>query len=126
MEIQHDKKEIELATKEIELTAKEILKDMGMKMYLAGFNYWIKAVTILIEEELEIKGKVKIMQIYEIVADEYYSTATRVERSMRAALNQIEVDPKKYFNVEYNVHNSAFIFLLKELTLEKLKNKNIL
>ncbi len=126
MEIQHDKKEIELATKEIELAAKEILKDMGMKMFLSGFNCWIKAVAILIEEDFEKKGKVQIMQIYEMVADECYSTSQRVERAMRHALKTIEVDPNKYFNVEYKVHNSAFIFLLKEATLEKLKNKNIL
>lgn len=132
MEIQHDKKEIELATNEIESAAKEILKDIGMKIFFSGFNYWVKAVTILIEEKLESKGKVKIMQIYEMVADECYSTTTRVERSMRDALNQIEVDLNKYFNVKYKVHNSAFLFLLKDKifrrleTLENLKNSNIL
>lgn len=104
----------------IEKLAKQILKDMGIKLHCLGFEYWTKAILITVKIEIANKPKLRMMEIYDLIAKQFNTTSSKAERSMRYAYEDLEL--KSYFNVTYKISNSALLFLLKDKILEKIKN----
>lgn len=106
--------------KETEKIAKQLLKDIGIKLHLLGFEYWVKAIVITIDIEIHNRQKLRMMELYYMIAKECNTTPSRAERAMRHAFQEIDVN--KYFKVAYKINNTDLLFLLKDTVLEKLKN----
>lgn len=106
-----DKEELE--TKEIKKVIKETLKKVGMKINLLGFKYWALAL-LLVAETKEIKS---MTELYTYIANKYRTKPARVERTMRYAYKDLDLN--KYFKVNYTISNSALFLLLIEETYKK-------
>lgn len=74
--------EIEIKTK-IETIAKQILKDMGIKVHHLGFKYWVTAIYITLDIDLNNRPELKMMELYYMVARKHRTTASKAERAMR-------------------------------------------
>lgn len=105
---------------EIELIAKQILKDMGVKIHHLGFKYWVTALYMALDIELNNREEIRMMELYYMVAKQHKTTASKVERAMRYAY--VTIDLKQYFNVTYSINNTALLFLLIEAVKENLYN----
>lgn len=112
-------RELERHSINIEKLAKQILKDMGIKLHYLGFEYWTKAILITIEIEITNKPKLRMMELYYMVAKRFNTTASRAERAMRYAYEGLDLN--SYFNVTYKINNAALLFLLKDKILEEIK-----
>lgn len=112
-------RELERHSINIEKLAKQLLKNMGIKLHCLGFEYWIKAMLITVKIELTNKQKLRMMDLYYMVADSFDTTATKVERAMRYAYEDLDLN--SYFNVTYKINNTALLFLLKDKMLEEIK-----
>lgn len=115
-----NKKQPEKQDKEIEIIAKQILKDMGIKIHHLGFKYWVTAINITLDIEMNDRPKLKMMELYYMVARKHRTTASKVERAMRYAY--ITIDLQQYFNVTYPVNNTALLFLLIEEVEKRIYN----
>lgn len=104
---------------ETENIAKQLLKDIGIKLHLLGFEYWIEALIITIDIEKNNREKLRMVELYYMVARKFKTTPSKVERAMRHAYSNIDVN--QYFNVTYRINNTALLFLLKDTILEKFK-----
>lgn len=104
----------------IELIAKQILKNMGIKIHHLGFKYWVTAIYMTLDIELNNREELKMMELYYMVAKQHKTTASKVERAMRYAYATIDL--KQYFNATYSINNTALLFLLIEAVKENLYN----
>lgn len=105
----------------IKKIAKQLLKEMGIKIHILGFKYWVTALLLVIEDEKSNKCEnVVMMNLYYRVARKHKTTMPNVERAMRYAY--LEIDLKQIFNVEYSINNSALLFLLKEEIIDRMNN----
>ena len=104
------------------IIAKQLLKDMGVKIHILGFKYWVTALIIIQEKERNQEEYPIMMELYELVARKHKATVSKVERAMRYAYADINV--KKYFKVKYPINNTALLFLLTE-ELENRLNNNL-
>lgn len=59
-----------------------LLQEIGMDPTLKGFNYFLEAVEICLNEHVDTLTK----QIYPSIAEKYGTTAQSVERNMRYAV----------------------------------------
>lgn len=118
--------EIEIKTKietKIETIAKQILKDMGIKVHHLGFKYWVTAIYITLDIDLNNRPELKMMELYYMVARKHRTTASKAERAMRYVYATLDL--KQYFNVTYSINNTALLFLLKEVVKEKYLEDNL-
>lgn len=67
-------------TKEIQ----EVLLQIGMPANLLGFAYFTRAIQVALDNPDALQHLMKIL--YAEVAEEYHSTPSRVERTMRNAI----------------------------------------
>ena len=72
-------------TKEDRIT--NIIKDIGIPPHLKGYNYLKEAVSLVLEQP-EILNKVTKV-LYPGIASKFDTTSTRVERSIRHAIEQV-------------------------------------
>lgn len=112
-------RELEKHSINIEKLAKQILRDMGIKLHCLGFEYWTKAILITIKIEINSKTKLRMMEIYDLIAKQFNTTSSKVERAMRYAYERLDLN--SYFNVTYKINNTALLFLLKDKILEEIK-----
>ena len=110
--------EIEKHSININRLAKQILKDIGLKLHCFGFEYWIEAIKISIQTEINNKPKLRMMELYYLIAKKYKTTPSKVERAMRYAYEGLNIN--KYFNVTYKINNTALLFLLKDDILDQI------
>ena len=93
-----------------------VLFQLGIKASLKGYKYLRSAIKITIEDPSAVERITKM--IYPTVAREYGSTSTRVERSMRSAIEK--VDPENIWSKKVLVHswdhftNAQFIATVAE------------
>lgn len=108
-------------SEKIKIIAKQLLKEIGIKTHILGFKYWITALLLVIEnEENAGNEKVVMMQLYYYVAKKHKTTANKVERAMRYAYSELNLNRK--FNVDYSINNTVLLFLLKEEILNRMYN----
>ena len=110
--------EYNIEDEKITKIAKLILKDMGIKRHHLGFKYWATAACIALEFETSDNSKLRMMELYSMVAKKHKTTASKVEKAMRYAYATIDL--KQYFNVTYSINNSALLFLLTDTIKEKI------
>lgn len=104
--------QIEKTLEQTKTIAKQLLKEIGIKIHILGFYYWLTTLMIIKENEMKQEEKMPMMELYKLVAIKHKTTGERVERAMRYAY--LELDLKQQFNVDYPVNNTALLFLLKE------------
>lgn len=92
------------------IIAKQLLREIGIKVHILGFKYWLTALIIMQEKARD--NKIAMMEIYKLIAKKYRTTATKVERAMRYAYEGLNLEEK--FNVDYSINNTALLFLMKE------------
>lgn len=107
----------------IKTIAKQILKDMGIKMHHLGFKYWVTAIWITLDIEINNRQELRMMELYYMVARKHRTTASKAERAMRYAYATIDL--KQYFNVTYSINNTALLFLLIDEVKEKYLEDNL-
>lgn len=94
----------------------DYLIETGNYPNLVGFNYLIRAVEIVQE-----RGKIKLCQdLYPMIAKEYKTSATKVERAIRHILtNKIKI--KDYQRIGINKRPTAgeFIYYFATMKGEK-------
>ena len=77
-----------MTNKKIEEKAKTLLLQLGIKASLSGFRNATYVITKLIEYKLgNDTSKIKFGQLYEEVAEVTNSKGTRIERSIRHAID---------------------------------------
>ena len=84
-----------------------ILDELQIKVSLLGYKYWITAVELYLENKT-----IKMMKLCREIAKKYNTTGSRVERALRHAIEDKEETIQRYFNVSYDIDNSAFLALL--------------
>lgn len=95
---------------------KEILLEVGVPIHYLGFKYATTLVKHVLTEDVT-----KITVLYSIVARKHKSTASKVERAIRSALEKSKAN--EYFNIGHKIRNKEFIELVKFKALEKLSVK---
>ncbi len=85
----------------------DILDELQIKVSLLGYKYWITAVELYLENKT-----IKMMKLCREIAKKYNTTGSRVERALRHAIEDKEETIQRYFNVSYDIDNSAFLALL--------------
>lgn len=93
----------------------DYLIETGNFPNLLGFNYLIRAVEIM-----QAKGKIKLNEIYSMVAKEYKTSATKVERAIRHILTD-RIKIKDYQRIGINKRPTAgeFIYYFATMKGEK-------
>lgn len=89
-------------TKEIE----KILNEIGIRINLKGYGYWISAIKLKQENPW-----IPVGQLYEKIAEKYNITTSSVERALRNAINTANKNHEiqQYFDLKYKVNNSIFL-----------------
>ena len=123
MEIIIQKTKVVEKQKEIEIKniAKQKVKDIGIKIQLLGFKYWVTATTIAVLSDFESDDNLKMMDVYSIVAKKHKTTPSKVEKALRYAY--ADIDLNMYFNVSYHINNTALLFLLKDAVITSYYNE---
>lgn len=86
----------------------EFLIKLGIYPNLKGFNYIIRAVEIVKE-----KGYLKVTkELYPQIAEEYKTTASRVERAIRHVISKISRKSRKDLGFVKNPTTSEFIYYI--------------
>lgn len=89
----------------------KILLKLGITPDLKGFNYICRMIEIVKADELNKKS---VVGIYEEIAEEYETTASCVERSIRHAISKVDKESdawKKYVGLK-DVKNSKVVYTL--------------
>lgn len=92
---------------------KNILVNLDIPVSFLGFKYIKTSILHILNEEIY-----QITRIYEVVARKHKTTASRVEKAVRYALERSKAN--KYFEIEHKISNKEFIELIKNETLDKL------
>lgn len=74
----------EINQKEIEVKAAEMLRELGIPASLMGYQFLMESIYLVMEDRNKIYAITKI--IYPEVAKRFGSTPSRVERTMRHAI----------------------------------------
>ena len=92
-----------------------MFKEVGMRISLLGFKYWISGILISLEKE-----RIEMGKIYSSVAKKYKTTAVGVERAMYYANKDInEAELKKHLKISKSVDNTSLLYSLREVMLER-------
>jgi len=95
---------------------KELLNKLGIKINVKGYWFWITAIEYKAKHE-----DINMSELYDEVAKLHNTTRSRVERALRHAYEYVKEDLKKYFNINYDINNSAFLLLaLEDIRKEKV------
>lgn len=98
------------------MTIREFLVKTGCLPNLAGFDYLIRAVEIMKE-----KKRISITkELYPLVAKEFNSSASKVERAMRSIVaNKISIKQYKMIGLEKRPSNSELIYYFASMQEDK-------
>ena len=107
-----------------ERMVKKLLKEMGVPMNIKGYQYLSKAIVLLSKE----KGMKISLGLYPKVAKEFGTTGSRVERSIRHAVertfeigNYTEVCGTKVSVKKGKMTNSEFMYAIVDYLEEQLE-----
>ena len=110
-----------------ERMVKKLLKEMGVPMNIKGYQYLSKAIVLLSKE----KGMKISLGLYPKVAKEFGTTGSRVERSIRHAVERTfeignytmlyEVCGTKVSVTKGKMTNSEFMYASVEYLVEQLE-----
>ena len=100
-----------------EKITKQILNEIGIKINIKGYRYWVAVILETIDKNRDEYQLVR--GLYTDVARKLNTTPSGLERALRQAIiksNKIN----EYFNVDYKITNSTFLMLLQEKVKERL------
>jgi len=123
-------KKIEAIMKKVDRKLVDILLSIGISANLQGYHYLKESIKLVMENPYYIGAITKIM--YPTIADEFDTTASRVERAIRHALevsynkgkivNLNQIFGLKIFNKNEKPTNSEFVALVADrLSYEIIK-----
>jgi len=101
----------------IEKVTKEILNEIGIKINLKGYRYWVEAIVETADKNMNDYPIVN--GLYVNVAKKFNTTSSRVERALRHAFIS-NSKANEYFNIDYRITNSIFLILLQEAVKKKI------
>lgn len=97
---------------------KEILNELGIRINVKGYWFWITAI-----EYKNEKKEASMADVYEKVAEIHNTVPSRVERALRHAYDRIRKNVEQYFDIKYKINNSTFLLLiLEEIRKRKVEN----
>ncbi|MGI5891476.1 MAG: sporulation transcription factor Spo0A [Bacillota bacterium] len=113
---------VPLKSRNLELEVTKVIHQMGVPAHIKGYQYLRDAI-IMVTEEINLIGAVT-KELYPMVADKHNTTASRVERAIRHAVelawDRGNVDMmNKYFGYTINIErgkptNSEFIAMVAD------------
>lgn len=104
-------------SEKIKKITKQLLKEIGVKVHISGFNYWITALSLAIETMCSGRN-IKMRDLYQEIGKIHKVSSSSVERAMRYAHEGLNI--KKIFNVKYSITNNVLLFLLIEEVLDRM------
>ena len=94
----------------------DLLIKLGFNVSSNGFNLWYEAIMLY-------DKNVKMMYIYEKLAQKNNMSYTAVERQLRYSIKKIISNIQKYYNYYQNIDNKTFLnLLMKEGEIDKWKS----
>lgn len=116
------KEEIEETRKniEIKIAVEDILDEIGVKITLKGYKYWVTAVILKLTNKYET-----MKSLYMDIAKKHKTTASKAERALRHAYENIKPKVQEYFKLNYKPNNSVFLECLIRKTELFVKQKNM-
>jgi len=116
-------RKIDATQEQIENITEKILRDIGLKMHCIGFDLWIEVAKYVSAEAASGSKEIDVYNgIYRHFAQKYKTSTINVERRLRYVVTESRKKIKKFFGVDYNVSNSAFLSLLLREIAERLNN----
>ncbi len=111
-----------LKSRNLELDVTKVIHQMGVPAHVKGYQYLRDAI-IFVVEEVNLMGAVT-KELYPLIAEKYDTTASRVERAIRHAIElawdrgNVEM-MNKYFGYTVNMDkgkptNSEFIAMVSD------------
>ncbi len=88
---------------------KNLLLKLGFNINSIGFDYWLSAIEYFRQNYGRYSFNMQIM--YEEIAKQYQTTATRVERSLRTASATAKQNIQKYFEYYNKITNKTILIL---------------
>lgn len=114
-------------SKKLEIRITELLKEIGISINLAGFNFIRKAIIMNILYQKRYSKHIQLKEVYKKLAIQYKTEPSKVQRAIRNAVettldNMEPKDIKKYFGntVAYPKgipNNAGFIAALTDYLL---------
>lgn len=90
------------------MKTRDFLLESGIYPNLLGFNYTLRAVELVKENNL-----IKVYDgIYEQIAKEFYTKPRCVERAIRNVIQHIKLEDFKKVGVNFRLTNGQFIHFL--------------
>lgn len=94
-----------------------LLEEIGAKIHLRGFRYWIKAVKIKLENP-----DISMSSLYEQVAVYFNTTNSSAERCLRTAWESNKKYVEAQLNYNYKLNNSVILaYLVKNIKNMEVK-----
>lgn len=84
------------------------LLDLNVNVNTKGFEYWIQAILLIKKSEV----KWNMIDLYNQIALDNGDTYTRVERTMRHALEGAKKRIQQVYSYNRKINNSAFLNLM--------------
>lgn len=112
-----ERKKVTIETKDI---VERILDEIGIRVNVKGYRLWVTAVQIKLKNEDETMGN-----LYIDVAAKHKTTASKAERALRYAYEDINEQCMKYFNIQYKTNNTVFLEYLCKKTIKILQNRGL-
>lgn len=105
---------------QIEKVTKEILNEIGIRINVKGYRYWLVAILETLDKDMSNYSIVN--GLYNDVAKHCNTTPSRVERALRHAFIS-NGKANEYFNVDYKITNSIFLMLLQEAVKKRIEEE---
>lgn len=105
----------------IEKETIKILKEIDVCPNFLGFKYIVTAIKLMINSD-----EYKAVSIYKEISKKHRTTYSKVERAIRYARENSNIELSKYFETEHKITNSSFLFFIKNKVLLSIMEQQIL
>lgn len=99
----------------------KILDELGMKVSLKGYVYWVKAMYYA-DHLVKEKEVLKMGEVYKYIANLYNDTPLRVEKALRHSIDttpNMRKSVQQKYNINYKINNTIMLILLVRWVHEK-------
>lgn len=111
--------------KENVLIVTELMVQLGIPAHLQGYSYIRTSVLLILEDEMRVTSVTKLL--YPDIAKIHSTTSTKVESSIRKAIEVVWNRNSEHFNEYFNANwvvrptNSEFLATFKEVVKQHIK-----
>lgn len=89
----------------------ELLDEIGFKINLSGYFYWVEAIRHCTEDLDSIGYNFDMSELYQYIAKKFKTSVSKAERCMRNAW-QVIPNLSEKLKVDYKLNNGVILALL--------------